>query len=221
MRDPARIPEVCELLQRVWQRAPDLRLGQLLVNAVKPEKPCSEIYGAEDDKIQRGLLALAQGILEPPPLPAFGETVLQWEAVAEPEATTLSFDGVRLASFEVGPWWCEVLEVRVGGEYREGSKGNPDAEAMAVHVATVLARAEPDVILLDLSALRYRWGNGILRVFEVIARFGGAVAVEVVVRGGPDSAPALGSLGLVVQTDETAALEEAKSKALRRSMVIG
>ena len=90
-----------------------------------------------------------------------------------------------------------------------------------MHVAAVLARNEPDVILLDLSGLRYHWGDGILRVFEVIARFGGAVAVEVVVRGGPDSAPALGTLGLLVHTDEAAALREAKTKALRRSMAIG
>lgn len=221
MRDPARIPELCELLQRAWQRAPDLRLGQLVVNAVKPKTPCLGVFSAEDDAMQRGLEALAQRGVDPPPLPAVGQTPLDWEAVAEPEPTTLTFDGIRLASFDAGPWFCEVLELRVGGEYRDGSKGNPDAEAMAVHVTTALARNEPDVILLDLSGLRYHWGNGILRVFEAIGRFGGAVAVEAVVRGGPDSAPALGTLGLVVHTDEAAALEEAKSKALRRSMEIG
>ncbi len=221
MRDPARIPELCELLQRTWQRSPDLRLGQLVVNAIKPESPCPAVFHAEDNTIRRGLNALVERGAEAPPIPPLGPIKLEWETVAEPPATTLSFDGIRLASFDAGPWWCEVLEVRVGGEYREGSRGNPDAQAMAVHVAALLARYEPDVILLDLSRLRYRWGNSILRVFEVIARFGGAFPVEVVVRGGPESAPALGTLGLIVQTDEAAALEEAKSKALRRSMAIG
>lgn len=221
MRDPARIPELCELLQRAWQRAPDLRLGQLLVNVLKPETPCPGVFYAEDDAIQHGLSALAQRGVEAPALPALGETSVEWEVVAEPEVTTLRFDETRLASFDVGPWLCEVLELRVGGEYRDGSKGNPDAEAMAMHVAAVLARTEPDVILLNLSGLRYHWGNGILRVFDVVARFGGDAPVQVVVRGGPDSSPALGTLGLVVHTDEAAALEEAKSKALRRSMAIG
>ena len=32
MRDPARIPEMLELLGRLWERQPDLRLGQLVHN---------------------------------------------------------------------------------------------------------------------------------------------------------------------------------------------
>lgn len=30
MRDPARIPRICSLLESVWSRYPDFRLGQLL-----------------------------------------------------------------------------------------------------------------------------------------------------------------------------------------------
>ena len=34
MRDPNRIPEVLARIERVWRRFPDLRLGQLISNAV-------------------------------------------------------------------------------------------------------------------------------------------------------------------------------------------
>lgn len=33
MRDPARIPEILRRIQAVWEKYPDLRLGQLLNNA--------------------------------------------------------------------------------------------------------------------------------------------------------------------------------------------
>jgi hypothetical protein len=48
MRDPARIDQVLDLLRQVWTRSPDLRLGQLLVNAVSPKGPCPEVYFIED-----------------------------------------------------------------------------------------------------------------------------------------------------------------------------
>ena len=64
----------------------------------------------------------------------------------------------------------QVLELRFAGEYRAGSEGNPDAAAMKELVITQLARTEPDVVLLDLSRLRYGWGDAILRVFEVYSR---------------------------------------------------
>jgi uncharacterized protein YihD (DUF1040 family) len=34
MRDPRRIPEVLESIRTAWERYPDLRLGQLITNAV-------------------------------------------------------------------------------------------------------------------------------------------------------------------------------------------
>jgi hypothetical protein len=33
MRDPARIPVILERLRVAWEKAPDLRLGQLIMNA--------------------------------------------------------------------------------------------------------------------------------------------------------------------------------------------
>jgi len=53
MRDQNRIPKHVALLTQIWSRYPDLRLGQLLVNAVTDE---SMLYNMEDcillDKLQ-------------------------------------------------------------------------------------------------------------------------------------------------------------------------
>ncbi len=62
-RDPARIPEMLRLLEQVWQKQPDLRLCQLLVNHVRPTSPCPEIYYVEDDVLLRRL-----GVQNPPPV---------------------------------------------------------------------------------------------------------------------------------------------------------
>lgn len=42
---------VLETIEKVWAKYPDLRLAQLLVNAIKPSKPCSEIYYIEDSQL--------------------------------------------------------------------------------------------------------------------------------------------------------------------------
>jgi uncharacterized protein YihD (DUF1040 family) len=45
-RDPARIPEVLALIQTAWDELPDMRLGQLLINAVGEE---ANLFYLEDD----------------------------------------------------------------------------------------------------------------------------------------------------------------------------
>lgn len=55
MRDPNRIEPTLELLWKVWLKDPDLRLGQIIVNAVRPTEPCPQIFYAEDDKVAQGL----------------------------------------------------------------------------------------------------------------------------------------------------------------------
>jgi hypothetical protein len=42
----------------VWEQSPDLRLGQLLLSAVRPEQPCPEIFHIEDDRLAEGLREL-------------------------------------------------------------------------------------------------------------------------------------------------------------------
>jgi hypothetical protein len=62
-RDPARIPLVLNALRLVWEEMPDLRLGQLIVNTVKPTEACPELFYVEDAHLlELSLAALeAQG----------------------------------------------------------------------------------------------------------------------------------------------------------------
>jgi hypothetical protein len=55
MRDPARIDPMLDLVREVWTRSPDLRLGQLIVNAVRPGEPCPEVFSIEDTVLARRL----------------------------------------------------------------------------------------------------------------------------------------------------------------------
>lgn len=55
MRDPARIDDVLAALRTAWAESPDLRLGQLIVNAVRPTNPCPEVFYTEDEALVRGL----------------------------------------------------------------------------------------------------------------------------------------------------------------------
>ena len=53
MRNPARIDPILRLIGEAWKRSPDLRLGQIIVNAVRPVDPCSEVFYVEDDILLR------------------------------------------------------------------------------------------------------------------------------------------------------------------------
>lgn len=48
MRNPNRIDRICEALRQSWHRAPDLRLGQLIVDAIRRSDP----YYVEDDDME-------------------------------------------------------------------------------------------------------------------------------------------------------------------------
>lgn len=54
-RDDAFIDHVLSEIATLWKRQPDLRLGQLIVNAVRPAQPCPEIFAIEDEKLLREL----------------------------------------------------------------------------------------------------------------------------------------------------------------------
>lgn len=51
MRDPDRIPLVLAAIEREWRKHPDLRLGQMIVNAVGRDEKL--VFGVEDDKLIR------------------------------------------------------------------------------------------------------------------------------------------------------------------------
>jgi len=50
-KEPHLQDEVIEALKAAWIRHPDMRLTQLIINAVAPSDPCSEVYGCEDGKL--------------------------------------------------------------------------------------------------------------------------------------------------------------------------
>lgn len=51
MRDPNRIPAVLDALREQWQKHPDQRLGQLILNAVQREDRCPALYYLEDEAL--------------------------------------------------------------------------------------------------------------------------------------------------------------------------
>lgn len=53
MRDPSRIAHITALLERVWMRTPDQRLGQVLMN-VSPYAH-RDPFEVEDDEWERAL----------------------------------------------------------------------------------------------------------------------------------------------------------------------
>lgn len=55
MRDPARIDDVLAAVRAAWAESADLRLGQLIVNAVRSTNPCPEVFYAEDEALIQGL----------------------------------------------------------------------------------------------------------------------------------------------------------------------
>lgn len=60
MRDPNRIKPILAAIQAQWEKCPDLRLGQLVYNAISKGSedrlpPFPELFYAEDDVLLRGL----------------------------------------------------------------------------------------------------------------------------------------------------------------------
>ena len=55
MRDKSRIPKVLKLVEEVWTENPDFRLGQLIVNAVRPNAPTPEVFSVEDEILEKKL----------------------------------------------------------------------------------------------------------------------------------------------------------------------
>lgn len=49
--EPDTNKEMLETIEKAWAKYPELRLAQLLVNAIKPSEPCSEMYYVEDSRL--------------------------------------------------------------------------------------------------------------------------------------------------------------------------
>jgi hypothetical protein len=235
MRDPDRIPELCAVLQQTWSRYPDMRLGQLLVNAIRPSQPCPQVFAADDGFIRRGLERLIEAHTAGGAA-AFDETRLdaieiQWRDRPDPVASTVQLERARVGTLEFTlephEWggrqtldtFATVLELRYVGEYRHGSLGNPDAEAMLAAMVPHLHGEHPDVALLDCSALRYAWGDSILRLVQTVAEFDSGVPVDVVVLAGHESRALAGLMRVYFEREQ--ALREARRLGLRRAAAVG
>lgn len=55
MRDPKRIDPMLELIGSIWKKNPDLRLGQLLVNALTYRGSILDPFFIEDDDLTERL----------------------------------------------------------------------------------------------------------------------------------------------------------------------
>ena len=62
MRDPKRIDEMLTELREVWMAYPDLRLGQLVVNIVRPSVPALEVFNVEDEEFRVRLVKFREAI---------------------------------------------------------------------------------------------------------------------------------------------------------------
>lgn len=56
MRDPERIPRILEKLRILWEKTPDVRLGQLVENAKYASRSYDiDTFSVEDDVIEKGI----------------------------------------------------------------------------------------------------------------------------------------------------------------------
>jgi len=61
MRDPGRIDEILQLVRALWNKYPDWRLGQLLLNAHTAVGGSEDAYEMEDPALEEGLRRLLGG----------------------------------------------------------------------------------------------------------------------------------------------------------------
>jgi uncharacterized protein YihD (DUF1040 family) len=62
MRDPARIEKMLGTLRKVWERNPDLRLGQLIETAWHSADGDADLFYMEDDVLWTGLNELLRPV---------------------------------------------------------------------------------------------------------------------------------------------------------------
>jgi uncharacterized protein YihD (DUF1040 family) len=55
VRDPNRIPKVLKAIQEIWEKHPDWRLTQLIINVVETKRPVGgaamDLWNVEDDDL--------------------------------------------------------------------------------------------------------------------------------------------------------------------------
>lgn len=110
---------------------------------------------------------------------------------------------------------ASILEVRFSGVYRPGSAGTPDARFMTSILGAALAVHDvTNTVLLDLSQLDYRWGDGLLAPLTVVDRWSFGLPISQVLLGGPSSIDALRSLLTPVGHEPPACLHATRESAM-------
>lgn len=87
-----------------------------------------------------------------------------------------------------------IYKITFSGELRPGSAGRSDVDLMMAVTAAALVGPYPDVVLFDLTAVEYQWGNSLLDLFQVVGDRDHEVRIGCVVAAGPRAFPALSSL---------------------------
>jgi len=62
MRDPGRMGRIMSIILRIWMSMPQMRLGQLLYNALGEIRPpeLTDVFSVEDNMIEEGLRRYAK-----------------------------------------------------------------------------------------------------------------------------------------------------------------
>lgn len=55
VRDPNRIDELLERLKTVWKKQPDLRLGQIIINAGRFTLGLDDVFYVEDEQLVKAI----------------------------------------------------------------------------------------------------------------------------------------------------------------------
>ena len=111
-----------------------------------------------------------------------------------------------------------IAVVKFSGHYRMGHEGNPDSTFMGAMTAAGLFAMDPDGLVIDMSELKYDWGDMLDAVLPNEAGRYGELRIPTVVVVGPESKDAVRSLiddlGLAKRKSEVEWLVESLPEAL-------
>lgn len=94
--------------------------------------------------------------------------------------------------------FCYTLIARFVGEYRSGCAGRPDAAFIVGMATTAVELWHPAALVLDLSQLRYEWGDEMASVLTP------DVPCKVAIVVGPGCGPAIATLMWGLNTNRNA-----------------
>lgn len=111
-RNPERIPRSLRAIEAVWSKSPQLRLGQLLLNAMDDPGNAGELYCMEDDKLLKRL-----GVRNPPAIrPITNPPVIDLRNATEERDVHCAFADVLCFPDFYGMNWDAFWDVLTGFE---------------------------------------------------------------------------------------------------------